>query len=81
MNFMKKTTIGALALGVLLGATGCAAKSLKFSPLTGILGQTEDMSQGIDSAYSANEEIKALHYESMGLVDKLDYKTTILLKK
>jgi hypothetical protein len=64
-----------------LFAVGCAAKKTTFSPLAAILGQSEEMSQDIGSAYAANEEIKALHYESMGLVDKLDYKTTVLLER
>lgn len=66
---------------LVLAATGCAGKKVKFSPLAGIIGQAGETSQGIGSAYAANEEIKALHYESMGLVDKLDYKTTVLLER
>ena len=60
---------------------GCVHRSTPAPQFAGTLRQAASVSTGIQDAQEDNKEVKSLHRQSLGLLDRLDYKTTVLLEK
>lgn len=71
-----------VALSVMLAMMGCATKkeSAPSPQYAGVTRKVEDISNTISQVQSDSKEVKRLQDESLSLLDRLDYKTTILLK-
>lgn len=54
-----------------------AAQSPQYA---GVTRKAEDITKTINLAQSDSKEVKRLQWEGLSLLDRLDYKTTILLK-
>lgn len=75
---MKKLTVLSAALLV----AGCATKPHAATPqLAGIIRQAGDVTAGLRQAQSDGKEVKSLLRQSMTLVERLDYKTSVLLER
>jgi hypothetical protein len=48
--------------------------------MSGAIRAATDVTETIDLAREDSKEVKNLHRQSLGLLDRLDYKTTILLR-
>jgi len=59
-------------------STGRRTAAPQFS---GTIRQASSVTDGIREAQEDNKEIKSLHRQSLGLLDRLDFKTSILLEK
>lgn len=72
-----------LALILALSLAGCVHKRQPVpSPeYAGVTRKAEDITETIDLAQSSNKEVKSLHRQSMSLLERLDYKTMLLLEK
>ena len=78
---MKKTLL-ILALTV-LGSSACSSGKRPAVPspqYAGVTRKVEDITKTINLVQSDSKEVKELQRQSLGLLDRLDYKTTILLK-
>lgn len=79
-------SLSKLALALLLVLVGlllssCVAKPKAVSPqYAAVTRQAEDITKTINLAQADGKEIKRLQRESLTLLQRLDYKTTILLK-
>ena len=70
------------ALTALLSCAACTAKPRVADPhMAGTLGQAATLSDSILAAASDSKEVKRLQTESLSLLERLDYKTTILLER
>ena len=74
------TLAGMLAVALL---SGCASKPISTpTPEYAAVGRKiEDVGKTISSVQSDSKEVKELQRDSMSLLDRLDYKTTILLQQ
>jgi hypothetical protein len=69
-------------LCVALLVAGCATRPHAATPqLAGIIRQAGDITSTIRLAQSDGKEVKSLHRQSMSLVERLDYKTQVLLER
>lgn len=75
---IRTTTL--LLIFTVLGVGGCAApKPVPAPNYAGITRSAGQVSGSIDQARADSREIKAMHLDSMGLLDRLDHKAVILL--
>jgi len=77
---MKKCLV--LALTCLMSfACSTAPRHAATSPqYSAVTRKVEDITKTINLAQSDSKEVKRLQVQSMSLLERLDYKTTILLK-
>lgn len=63
---------------------GCATRRAAppaSASLAAVVRKSSETQASVESARSDGKEVRRLHIESMGLLERLDYKTTLLLKK
>lgn len=61
---------------------GCATKKAPApSPqYAGVTRKAEDVATTVGTAKDSSKEVQSLHRQSMSLLDRIDYKTSILLQ-
>jgi hypothetical protein len=63
---------------------GCAAKErtapVPLPEYSGVARRAEGVAGSVSKASAGGKEVRALHYESMGLLDRIDYKAGLLLE-
>jgi hypothetical protein len=76
---MKCSILALIALSFCACSTGKrpAAPSPQYAAVT---RKVEDITKTINLVQSDSKEVKSLQMQSLSLLDRLDYKTTILLK-
>ena len=76
---MKKWVIALIALSFCACST--AKRNVAPSPqYAGVTRKVEDITKTINLIQSDSKEVKRLQSESMSLLDRIDYKATLLLK-
>lgn len=77
---MKKMILLIIAMA---GQGGCAARRVEppTPALASVVKKSQEARSSVESARSDGKEVRRLHIESMSLVERLDYKATLLLKK
>ena len=67
-------------LMLLLSAFGCATKPTPTPEFAAITRRAGEVAGNISRAREDSKSVQALHFESMSLLDRLDYKTVLLLE-
>ncbi len=78
---MNPETIKLAKLTACLFLAACSGNPRTASPQLGsVIRQAGDVADTISLVQDDAKEVKEFHRQSMSLVDRLDYKTTILLR-
>lgn len=70
-----------ITITIAVSLTSCATKKPSPAPqYAGIVRQAQDAGKTIQTIRDGSKEVKSLQRESLSLIDRLDFKTTILLQ-